>query len=106
MSPRGYRPGDSSTGGESREHPGGAGERTGGTSRSGGGREVAAQPEFPPEETVPAEAGEMLGPAAAPAPPAPELRFRVVLKEMEQTRPEPEGLVFDFGPDFTEDRVS
>ena len=57
--------------------------------------EVAAQPEFPPEETVPAEAGEMLGPAAAPAPPAPELRFRVVLKEMEQTRPEPEGLVFD-----------
>ena len=57
--------------------------------------EVATQPEFPPEETVPAEAGEMLGPAAAPAPPAPELRFRVVLKEMEQTRPEPEGLVFD-----------
>ena len=57
--------------------------------------ETEAQPELPPEETAPAEARESPVPAAAPAPPAPEIRFRVVLKEMEQTRPEPEGLVFD-----------
>ena len=58
--------------------------------------EAAAQPELPPEETAPAEAGEMPVPAAAPAPPAPELRFRDVPEEMERpARTEPEDLVFD-----------
>ena len=58
--------------------------------------EATAQPEFPLEETVPAEAGEMPGPAAAPVPPTPELRFRVIPEEMEQpAQPEPEDLVFD-----------
>ena len=46
-------------------------------------------------------------PAAAPAPPAPEIRFRDVPEEMEQpARPEPEDLVFDLEQIFTEDRVS
>lgn len=58
--------------------------------------EAEAQPELPPEETGPAEAGEIPGPAAAPAPPAPELRFRDISEEMEQpAQPEPEDLVFD-----------
>lgn len=58
--------------------------------------ETEAQPELPPEETAPAEARESPVPAAAPAPPAPEIRFRDVPEEMEQpARPEPEDLVFD-----------
>ena len=91
---------DAPGGGGSCEHPAGAGdqagERTETTSELAAAGEAAAQPELPPEETAPAEAGEMPVPAAAPAPPAPELRFRDVPEEMERpARTEPEDLVFD-----------